>query len=269
MALKSHWTITELMAMLFEDSQKNSRIYKDVLELIRGNIRFLFIPPVEDKIWTLFADPTVDIETIPILIGAEKTNQFLFDEIFDYMKDNDIQPANAIINVVALMENIEPEDVLEEVEYDGEDDCGNECDSEADKKSLLPLPQGTTWDKVRITLSSAEMVTIYCDKNSGKFIYSQLGMADGRRGDRPKNMWYFFILLLSQNGSVTKENPSSDKKLHDTVKGFKKHMSRTFGIKENCLDNYSPKEGYRARFKTSDATDTSFVDLLDKLPFRK
>lgn len=118
MALKSTWTISELMSMLFEDKEKHKETYSDVLELIRADIRRLYVAPPSENNLALLEDQKKDIETIPILIKAEETKQYLYDKIFDYMMGNNVPPANAIINVVAQIEGIEPEDVLEGFEYE-------------------------------------------------------------------------------------------------------------------------------------------------------
>ena len=128
--------------------------------------------------------------------------------------------------------------------------------------STLQIPKADSWDEITITLLATDMVEVSCRRKKMKLTYHELGMKDVRKGDQPKAMWWFLVLLIKENGFISRQTEDYNPKMTDTVKGFKRQMKKFFEIDNDVISHYKTNKGYKAFFQVADKTHGSFKDLI-------
>jgi len=128
---------------------------------------------------------------------------------------------------------------------------------------FFTAPMGMTWNDVVITLVAKDIVEVKINGRTEKRSYHELGMVDRRKGDKPRVMWWFLVLLLKNRGFISKDSDSYIGNLVDTAKGFKKHMRQLFNIQDDVLNHYKSAGGYQAKFQAKDRTLIDFKELMN------
>ena len=65
------------------------------------------------------------------------------------------------------------------------------------KEKPFPCQPGTIWKDIKITLVANDTVRIETPNGTGRYTYNELGMADGRPGDKPKEVWATLAIALT------------------------------------------------------------------------
>ena len=130
--------------------------------------------------------------------------------------------------------------------------------------SFRPLPKGTAWEDLTITLVASDTIVLSFKGRSERISYHELGMSDKRKGDYPKREWWVLVLFLKENGFVPKDSENFLDNLPEKIKPLKKTMKKTFGIDDDIFcGHYKKENGYRVKFKTGDKTQISYRELLN------
>lgn len=112
---------------------------------------------------------------------------------------------------------------------------------------LFPCP-GTKWEHITITLIADDTVRLKTPKGEGRLSYHQLGLADGRKGDKPKVIWELLKLFCLNNGDISSQNQKYDPKLPDNAKRLNTHLKGLFQINESIYSShYRTEKAYKAR----------------------
>jgi hypothetical protein len=162
------------------------------------------------------------------------------NDVFDWLWGEKIEPPEETIALVGNTESVE----------------------ELQEEKILPAPLGTAWEEVTITLIARDTVSITIGNRTKRYSYAELGMSDKRTGDKPKLVWWFFVLLIKENGFISKQTENYDPKLPDLVKQFKVVMKKLFIIEDEILTHYKKEKGYRAKFKAVDKTHGTYQEIL-------
>jgi hypothetical protein len=135
---------------------------------------------------------------------------------------------------------------------------------------LFPCKEGTKWEDVKITLIASDTVRIETPNGKGRYTYHELGMADKRPGDKPKEVWETLKLFASNQGIFPQENQKvNEKNLVEKAKHLNAHLKKLFGIKERIYKHFYKKlRRYETKIKFSDQTIAHVPDpSQDKSPF--
>lgn len=132
------------------------------------------------------------------------------------------------------------------------------------KNDFFPTPKETNWEDVTIVLIARDTVRISIKGGKSQmFNFSELGMSDKRKGDKPKAMWWVLVHLISENGMISRKTDQYDPSLNSSVKGFKQQMKKIFGIEQAVVGHYKKNGGYKAEFQVINQTSMSFKDLVN------
>jgi hypothetical protein len=137
-----------------------------------------------------------------------------------------------------------------------------EPNEEPQKDGILPAPIGTAWEDVTITLIARDTVSFKIGNQTERFTYAELGMSDKRTGDKPKFVWWFFVLLIKGNGFISRQTDNYDAKLPDSAKQFKGAMKKLSKIEDDIFAHYKTEGGYRAKFKAIDKTHGTYKEII-------
>ena len=123
--------------------------------------------------------------------------------------------------------------------------------------NAIPCKPGTKWIDVEITKISNDAVLINTPEGKGRYHDSELQMKDWRRGDMPTILWKLLMYLCEFSGRITSETKIS--KIKNPSKGLSdlnKKLQDVFGIDENFCKKYNNKDGWVAKCKFNDQTES-------------
>jgi len=120
----------------------------------------------------------------------------------------------------------------------------------------FPCKAGTKWEDVKITLTANDTVRIETPQGKGRYTYHELGMADGRPGDKPKEVWETLKLFASNHGIFPQKNQKvNEKNLVEKAKHLNSHLKKLFEIEESIFKyHYRKYRRYETKIKFSDQT---------------
>jgi hypothetical protein len=121
----------------------------------------------------------------------------------------------------------------------------------------LPVAPDTHWEDIKITLLSDETVRIKISDHEEIYHYSEIGLSDKRKGDKPTQLWILLKLFAQNHGFISGDNIDSnyDSKLPDTAKRLNKHFKKLFGINDSIYQgSYKTLKGYKTKIFFSDTT---------------
>jgi hypothetical protein len=131
---------------------------------------------------------------------------------------------------------------------------------ESSAKVTLPdlrLPEGVSFEAVSIAFVGDDWVsTSISGKPLGRFSFAHLGLADGRKQDRPNRLWETLRTFAEHGGSVhwgkTDIPEDIHKNLKKSVQRLRKHLRHLFHTQADPFHPYSKNDGYRCRFRIAD-----------------
>jgi hypothetical protein len=130
----------------------------------------------------------------------------------------------------------------------------------------FPLPEGTKWRDVTLTIVSKDSVKISAAGVSKRFMFNELGFLDQRRGDMPDTRWEILLLLAKQNGKLTWEsNISSPQKncVQSAISDIRGRLKQLTNLKEDPFEAYRACKAYRTKFTIRDASFSDESDSSD------
>jgi len=145
-------------------------------------------------------------------------------------------------------------------------------ETKKNSSSLLPCPQGTKWNDIKITLTSKDQVRIKTPEGEKTLHYAAIGMEDGRSPENKKRIWALLILFAENNGEIDLDkikenkhifgnpNKDSEKQLFDkfmsATKELNKHLKNVFGINDSIYLG-----SYKKMWKNESTLQTHFPRL--------
>ena len=223
-----------------------------------------------ERLW-LATEPNLRKKRYPKLVTADFAKVYKWPPKNNYLEEWRfiVKFKNAELN--ADIRTDEPHVVLWEREPQAREIPNDKYKSNNPEKiKPFPCEAGTKWEDVKITLIASDTVRIETPNGKGRYTYHELGMADKRPGDKPKEVWETLKLFASNQGIFPQENQKvNEKNLVERAKHLNAHLKKLFGIKERIYKHFYKKlRRYETKIKFSDQTIAHVPDpSQDKSPF--
>jgi hypothetical protein len=130
----------------------------------------------------------------------------------------------------------------------------------------FPLPEGTKWRDVTLTIVSKDSVKISAAGVSKRFMFNDIGFADGRRRDMPDRRWDLLLTLAQQNGNFTWKSriePLHRNRLQSAISEIRERLKQLTGLDEDPFEDYRACKAYRTKFAIRDASFSGESDSPD------
>jgi hypothetical protein len=113
--------------------------------------------------------------------------------------------------------------------------------------AFFPTPPTATWRDVRIKFVDGETVSIKVGNASGTFVYSQLGMADGRNA-KPTVQWELLIAFARGYGALTWSSSEASRKNQKRREVLAANLKEFFRIDGEPIEYLDESKGWRTLF---------------------
>jgi len=132
----------------------------------------------------------------------------------------------------------------------------------------LHFPLDTKWEDMTWIFISDELVRVEAKGVSKKYLYSDLGFTDKRKGDSPDTRWAILRLFAERNGEITWKSGIDNKeknRMTAAVRDIRKRLKDFFNIDDDPFHNYRKTSSYKTKFTIKDNrhnenTDDSELD---------
>jgi len=111
----------------------------------------------------------------------------------------------------------------------------------------FPTPDGTSWTDIKIQFRDGHTVTVWAGDASGKFNFSQMGMAKNN-GDRTKQ-WELLLAFANSRGEIDWSSPFATDKLKKQKQELSRRLREFFRLKEDPIEWVKGEKCYRCRFR--------------------
>ncbi len=118
---------------------------------------------------------------------------------------------------------------------------------DAASAAFFPTPTDATWSDVRIKFIDGETVSIKVGSAGGTFVYSQLGMADGRNA-KPTKQWELLRAFAKGYGAMNWSSPAADKKNQKRRETLARDLKSFFRIDGDPIEYVEETKGWRTVF---------------------
>jgi len=114
---------------------------------------------------------------------------------------------------------------------------------ESDKPYTFPGKQITSWEDLKITLISYQVVEIKTQDEPIKLTFQQLGMANQQNPEKHKKVWETLMLFATLDGKYpNKDFPKASlENTKDRVKEFNKALNDFFNLTDTIYQNHYKK----------------------------
>jgi len=112
----------------------------------------------------------------------------------------------------------------------------------------FPTPDGTSWTDIKIQFRDGHTVTIWAGDESGKFNFSQMGMANKKNGDRTEQ-WKLLEAFAASRGEIDWNSRYATDKLKKQKQVLSKRLREFFRLKEDPIEWVKGEKCYRCRFR--------------------
>lgn len=112
----------------------------------------------------------------------------------------------------------------------------------------FPTPDGTGWTDIKIKFWDGHMVTVWAGKESGKFSYTEMGMANRKNG-RYSKQWELLLAFANSRGEIDWSSPFATNKLKKQKQELSKRLRAFFRLKEDPIEWVKGEKSYRCRFR--------------------
>lgn len=119
----------------------------------------------------------------------------------------------------------------------------------------LSFPQGTQWKDISLVFLSKETVRITGPEFSKRFMFSELGFVDRRRGETPDSRWDTLRYLAQQRGILSWETTAASKQkncIQAAISEIRRRLKRITGLDEDPFEDYRTCRAYRTKFTIRD-----------------
>jgi len=130
------------------------------------------------------------------------------------------------------------------------------------------FPPDTKWEDMTFTFLSNEMVRVEAKGVTKKYLFSDLGFTDRRKGDTPDTRWATLSEFAKNNGEIgwskeTKINELTRKTLKAAVRDIRKKLRAFFNIGDDPFHFYRKTNSYKTKFTIKDNRYTDDIDHSD------
>ncbi|MFQ5510162.1 MAG: hypothetical protein ACE5FN_12640 [Leptospirillia bacterium] len=122
--------------------------------------------------------------------------------------------------------------------------------SEANVRAFFPTPAGATWDDVAICFTDGHTVSVKVRGKTGRFNYTQLGLANSRNGE-PTVQWRLLFAFADEGGSITWESEYADRRNKKRCELLAQDLKVFFRIEGDPIQALPAGQGWRTRFLVS------------------
>ena len=226
-----------------------------------------------ERLW-LATEPNLRKKRYPKLVTADFANVYEWPPKDNYLEEWRfiVKFKNAELN--ADIRTDEPHVVLWEREPQAREIPNDKYKSNNPEKiKPFPCEAGTKWKDVKITLIANDTVRIETPQGKGRYTYHVLKMADGRPGDKPKEVWATLKQFAKNQGIIPPKNHNYReppiKALPEKAKHLNSHLKKLFRIKESIFKyHYKKHKRYETQIIFSDQTLSGEPEpRQDKSPF--
>jgi len=117
-------------------------------------------------------------------------------------------------------------------------------------RAFFPTPAGATWDNVTICFTDGHTVSIKVRGKTGRFNYTQLGLANSRNGE-PTVQWHLLSAFADEGGDITWESKYADRRNKKRCELLSQDLKAFFRIDGDPIRSLSSGRGWRTRFSIS------------------
>lgn len=114
-------------------------------------------------------------------------------------------------------------------------------------KPIFPTPEGARWMDVCIKVVDGETVAIKLGDHARRYIYSEMGMIDGRT-KKPTKQWGLLQLFARNHGMLTWQSSGADRKHQKRREVLSDNLKAFFGIDGEPIVLTDDKKGWRTTF---------------------
>jgi hypothetical protein len=119
------------------------------------------------------------------------------------------------------------------------------------------LLDGLRWDEVTIEFASRDSVRITARGESKTFMFSDIGFADGRKGDRPDSQWDTLYHLAQRHGELAwsdyRKGPINTG-AKTRIKEIRKRLRAVMQIEDDPFESYRKVKAYKTKFALHDGS---------------
>lgn len=119
----------------------------------------------------------------------------------------------------------------------------------------LSFPKGTQWKDISLVFLSKETVRITGPGFSKRFMYSELGFVDRRRGETPDSRWDTLRYLAKKGGILSWETAAASKQkncIQAAISEIRRRLKQVTGLDEDPFEDYRTCKAYRTKFSIRD-----------------
>jgi len=241
---------------------KSPKIYKkdtnEILKLIEPLSGAKHYNDIQQIYWMLYCELRFTLQLIKPEEGFDLS--FGIDKAWLDLRENDV-PLLKILSQTSMEDYLEPE--FDETTKEQIEAIYSKAEKQTPKTktenkvsdsapiSLLGHVEELRWEDITIILNSLDTVLLKALDHTNEYHYSQLGMSDKRKKGKADSSWKLLCLFATKNGTVSytdieyTRNYSEPKK---AISILQKKLKQIIGLKDNPIENYESKVGYKAKF---------------------
>lgn len=115
----------------------------------------------------------------------------------------------------------------------------------------FPTPAGASWAMVSIKFLDGETVSIKVGDQTGRYLFSEMGMIDGR-SKKPTKQWDLLQAFARRGGILTWTDAEADRRNQKRREKLAENLKDFFGIAGEPIVLTEDKKGWRVVFTVSD-----------------
>jgi hypothetical protein len=120
-------------------------------------------------------------------------------------------------------------------------------------KPIVPTPKGAKWTDLSIKVIDGETVAIKVGDHARRYVYSEMGMIDGRT-KKPTKQWELLQHFARNHGILTWQSSGADRKNQKRREVLSENLKAVFGIEGEPIVLTDDKKGWRTTFSINPDT---------------
>jgi hypothetical protein len=113
---------------------------------------------------------------------------------------------------------------------------------------FFPTPDGITWADVRIKFYDGHTVTIWAGEKTGRYNYTQMGMANRRNGN-PTKQWELLRVFAEGRGRLDWSSSAAHDRWKKQKELLSKRLCEFFRLDDDPIEWEKDGKAYRCRFR--------------------
>lgn len=119
--------------------------------------------------------------------------------------------------------------------------------TDASAMVFFPTPANATWTDLRVKFIDAHTISVKIGSASGTYMYSQMGMADGRN-TKPTKQWEMLHSFARTYGVLTWEHPDAGRRNQKRRENLARDLKAFFRIDGEPIEYVEQTKGWRTVF---------------------